>query len=329
MKFRDAGPPLRIMMSDVAREQTAHRLEQTMAGRRHVTVAPGEDADIGFVSRDVTGLSTKHEVLPATQRFYDGLLAAPSLRWVHLHSAGADRAIYVELRRRGVELTTSSGVNASVVVQTALAGILALARRFPQLMAAQRTRTWASLMTGGLPRDLVGQTAVIVGWGPIGQGIGAFLRMLGLTVSVVRSSVTPVDDQTRTVAFENIHQLLPAADWLVLACPLTERTRGMLSAAALALLPSHACLVNVARGEVVDEDALIDTLRSGRLAGAYLDVFVHEPLPSSSALWTLDNVIVTPHSAGHSDGNEARVATLFLDNLRNWIDNGTLLHRVA
>ena len=316
-----APKPLRILMSDAAWAQNADGIAEAMGGRDFVQAAPGQDADVAFVSRDVTGLSTKHRVLPATQRFYDGLLNAPGLRWVHVHSAGADRPVFVALRERGVALTTSSGANAAVVVQTALAGMLALARHFPRLMAAQRQRTWTSLMESGMPRDLAGQTAVIVGWGPIGQGLGALLRMLGLHIAVVRSSAALVDVQTPTVAFEDIGQLLPRADWLLLACPLTERTRGLITADALALMSPHAHLVNVARGEIVDEPALTDALRNGHLAGAYLDVFAHEPLPAESPLWTLDNVIATPHSAGHSDGNEARVAALFLDNLRRWNDN--------
>lgn len=309
---------LRILLSAKARQQLAADIAALLADTPHALVDVGEDADVAFVSRDVTGLSTKHAVLPDTQRFYDAMLGAPSLRWVQAHSAGADRAIFIELRQRGVTVTTAAGANASVVVQTALAGILALARRFPQLMDAQRRKVWAPLVGSGLPRDLAGQAAVIVGWGPIGQGLAALLQALGLRVSVVRGSDAPAAQAAETVSFEHMHQLLPRADWLVLACPLSERTRGLVDEAALALLPQGAHVVNVARGEVIHEGALIDALVTGRVAGAYLDVFEHEPLLHDSPLWTLPNVIATPHCAGHSDGNERRVSAIFLDNLGRW-----------
>jgi len=316
-------------MSTSARAQADASIAEVFAGRPYVFVAPGDDADIAFVSRDITGLSTKDIVLPDTQRFHDALLAAPGLRWAHVHSAGADRPIYVELRRRGVRLTTSSGANTEVVVQTAIAGILALARRFPQLMAAQRRRQWAPLIGADLPRDLAGQTALVVGWGPIGQGIATLLQALGLRVMAARGSSVAVGPEVDTVPYEELERLLPRADWLVLACPLSSRTEGLIDAAALALLPPGAHLVNVARGAVLDEAALLDALGRGRLAGAYLDVFEHEPLPAESPLWTADKIIVTPHSAGHSDGNEPRVRRVFLDNLRRWLDGEALRHEVA
>jgi phosphoglycerate dehydrogenase-like enzyme len=322
--------PLRILMTPQAAAQTTLGLPAALGDRTHVLVNPGNDADMAFVSRDVTGLSTKHEVLPHTRAFHDAMRHAPSLRWVHAHSAGADRPVYGELRARGVEVTTSSGANAGVVVQTALAGVLMLARQFPQLLAAQRASTWSPLMGSGLPRDLAGQTAVIVGWGPIGQGLGALLAALGLRVVSVRGSEAPAAAPAHeSVSYERLHTVLPQADWLLLACPLSDRTRGLIDAAALARMPAGARLVNVSRGEVIDEPALIDALRSGTLAGAYLDVFAHEPLPADSPLWSLLNVIVTPHTAGHSDGNEARVAAIFLDNLRRWVRNQPLLNRVV
>ena len=343
-----SAAPLRIFVSGAARASLGARLTGVLAGQAHVFVSPDSagadgtptlDADIAFVSRDVTGLSTKHETLPATQIFYDAMRCAPSLRWVHGHAAGADRPIFQELMARGVQVTTSSGANAGVVVQTALAGLLALARGFPQMLAAQRAHIWAPLIKTGLPRDLAGQTAVIVGWGPIGQQLGALLAALGLRVIAVRREAIPVTDTdtntgtgtgnaaVETVSFEDLNKVLPRADWLVLACPLNERTRELINADALACLPVGAHLINVARGEIVDEAALVSALQSGKLAGAYLDVFAHEPLPTGSPLWDLPNVMVTPHSAGFSDANAAKVAQMFIDNLARWLAGEQLCNR--
>ena len=157
-----------------------------------------------------------------------------------------------------------------------------------------------------------------MGWGPIGQRIGALLQALGLRVAVARQSAVLAHADIPTVQYKILHQLLPQADWLVLCCPLSAETRFLVNDAALARLPRGAHVVNVARGDVMDEDALIAALTSGALAGAYLDVFAHEPLPSNSPLWALPNVIVTPHCAGFSDGNEQRVARMFLENLSRW-----------
>jgi phosphoglycerate dehydrogenase-like enzyme len=317
-----AGRPLRLLLSREAGAKLAAQLEPVLGGRPHALLAPGDPdaalAEVAFVSRDVTGLSTKHRVLPDTQSMYDALLAAPALRWVHIHSAGADRPVYVQLRERGVQVTTSSGANAPVVAQNALLGVLALARHWPQLAAAQREHRWAPLIATGLPRDLQGQTAVVVGWGPVGQEIARLLRALGLRVVIVRRQACAAEGVT-VVADTQLHEVLPTADWLLLACPLNERTRGLVGARELALLPAHCGLVNVARGEVVDEEALVEALRARRIAGAYLDVFAHEPLPPDSPLWDLPNVVCTPHSAGFSDGNEQRVARMFLDNLARFV----------
>lgn len=327
--------PLRILLSPQTRQDLAGAIAAVLGPRAFelVTVTDAADAtpaavDVAFISRDVTGLSTKHVLTEESQAFYAVLRGASELQWMHIHSAGADRPIYTELRARGVQLTTSSGANAEVVAQTALAGLLALARRFPQLMTAQQARTWAPLLLQP-PRDLAGQTAMVVGWGPIGQRIGAFLRLLGLKLIVVRHQPEPVAQEgVETVNFAKWHSLLPRADWLLLACPLTEQTRGLVNREALAALPEGACLINVARGEVVVERDLIEALREAHLGGAYLDVFEHEPLGSDSPLWGFDNVIVTPHSAGHSDGNQRRVADLFLANLARWHAGQPLLHRV-
>lgn len=317
--------PLRILMSDQTQARLGDAVADVLGGRAFEPVIAAQqhgnepgDVDVAFISRDVTGLSTKHRVLEPLESFYVSLRNSPRLAWVHAHSAGADRPIFGELKERGVRVTTSSGANGQVVAQTALAGILALAREFPRMFDAQRARTWTPLIGGLLPRDLAGQTAVIVGWGPIGRQLAGYLQMLGLNVIAVRSAAAPDADGVETHAFEDLAQIAGGADWLVLACPLSDRTRGLVDVRVLARMAPHARLVNVARGEVVVERDLIDALRAQSLAGAYLDVFEHEPLDGESPLWNMPNVIVTPHSAGHSDGNEARVDRIFLDYLREW-----------
>jgi phosphoglycerate dehydrogenase-like enzyme len=291
------------------------------------------DAQVAFISREVTGTSTKHEIHPALQQVYALLRQSPSLQWVHIHSAGADRQIYLDLLAKGVQITTSSGANAQVVAAVALAGILALARRFPLLWAEQQTRQWLPMMGARMPRDLPGQTATIVGWGPIGQKLGSLLQALGLQVVVVRQQVAepqhPPSEGVEMVTFESWTQVLPKTDWLILACPLTSKTRQLVNASALAALPQGAHLINVARGEVVDEPALVAALQSGHLGGAFLDVFAHEPLPPDSPLWAMPQVMITPHAAGHSDGNESRVGQMFLDNLRCWTEGAPLRNSVT
>lgn len=273
--------------------------------------------DIALVSRDITGTSTKHVLDDFTARYYDAMRNAPRLKWVHIHSAGLDRPIFIELRERGVQVSPSSGVNARSVAHTVAAGVLALNRRFPQIMRQQARHTWRTLATSTQPADLDGQTAVIVGWGPIGRLIGEFLTSLGLRIIVARHSGEPVPQAMATVAYRDLDSVLPRADWLILACPLTDATKRLIGPDALAALPADANLVNVSRGEVVAEQALIDALRSGQLAGAFLDVFEQEPLPPDSPLWDMENVIVSPHSAGHAAGNYQRVIDLFLEKLKD------------
>ncbi|MFW7342039.1 D-2-hydroxyacid dehydrogenase [Pollutimonas sp. H1-120] len=273
--------------------------------------------DAALVSRDITGSSTKYVLDDFTARYYDALRKAHGLQWVHIHSAGLDRPIFGELQARGVEVTPSSGVNAQSVAHTVVAGVLALNRRFPQIMRQQAQHTWRSLAASTLPADLAGQTAVIVGWGPIGRLIGEFLAALGLRIVVARHSPQPVPQAMATVTYRDLAGVLPQADWLILACPLTAATKRLIGPDLLDALPAGASLVNVSRGEVVVEQALVGALRSGRLAGAFLDVFEQEPLPPDSPLWDMENVIVSPHSAGHADGNYQRVIDLFLEKLKD------------
>ena len=328
--------PRRVLVSRQARELLAQQLGALDEASAPVQFLVLEDLvgetspalDAAFISRDITGLSTKHTLLQPLAGCYALLRLSPQLAWVHTHSAGADRPIYAELMARGVTVTTSSGSNAAVVAQSALAGLLALARQFPALMAAQQQRHWAPLVAGAWPPDLAGQTAVMLGWGPIAQTLQPLLSLLGLQVVVVRRSAQAAAPGVPTVPFTALQTVLPNADWLLLCCPLNAQTLGLVDADVLRQLPRGAQLINVARGEILVEADLIAALQSGHLAGAYLDVFEHEPLAAASALWALPNLILTPHSAGHSAGNAARVVALFANNLPRWLSGQPLAHVV-
>ncbi len=314
----------RILLSDTTAKELAPQLTEIFGvdGYEHVTAqqirAGATDADVCFVSREITGNSTKQNIAPDTQFFYDALKLSKDLKWIQVHSAGADRPIYLDLIARGVMLTTSSGASASLVAQTALTGLLSLSRRFPQLAAAQRAHVWAPFFKTGLPPDLEGQTATIVGWGPIGQKLGAWLMAIGLKIIVVRQSAASLVEGARVVSFDEFKDVLPETDWLILACPLTPQTDQLVNATAQALMKPSAHVINISRGAVIDEPALIDALNNGRLAGAYLDVFAQEPLAAESPLWDMPNVIATPHTAGFSDGILKRMSEMFIQNLKHW-----------
>ena len=327
--------PIRLLVSRAVRQSLGATLLAAADGRVLELLALEDIADdatqtvhAAFISRDITGQSTKHEPAAPLLACHAVLRRSTELAWVHTHSAGADRPIYAELRSRGISVTTSSGANADIVAHTALAGVLALARRLPQLMSAQREHRWAPLQAAPAPRSLVGQTAVLVGWGPIGRHLQPLLAVLGLRVLVVRQGSEPAGPAIETFGTHHLALALPRADWLLLACPLTDRTRRLIDGAALALLPAGAHLVNVARGEIVDQAALVQGLQGGRLAGAFIDVFEHEPLPANSPLWDLPNVIVTPHCAGYSDSHAPRVGAIFADNLGRWLHGQPLLHAI-
>lgn len=268
------------------------------------------------------------DVFPDWSRsFYSTLRKAPALRWLQLFNAGIDAPIFAELMQRGVRLTTASGTNAEAVANPALAGLLALARGVPRWIAQRREHVWRRTPRDAQPPDLRGQRLLLVGAGPIAAHIGTVARAIGLEVAAVRRDPSRLPHWASSVhAPADLAALLPATDWLVIACPLTAATRRLIDARALALLPAGAHLVNVGRGEIVEEAALVEALRSGRMAGAYLDVFEQEPLPLDSPLWDLPNVLLSPHDAASSAGNDRRVYELFRGNLARWLAGEPLLN---
>lgn len=336
MTSQKSNKPLRILVS----QKSFFDLQKLIHQQADIAIElmnseeqkPGVQFDAALISRDVTATSTKQKIIPSTQSFYDLLLNASDLKWVQLHSAGADRQIYLDLMKQGVTITGSSGVNAPIVMQTAITGILMLARHFPKMLQAQTEHRWDSLINYPLPPDLSGQTAVIVGRGPIGSSIAKVLELFGVKTILIAFNDALKEQKHSTsnvIHISKLKQVLPQAQWLILACPLSKETRNLIDQSAIDLLPDGARIVNVARGEIICEAELIAALQSKKLAGAYLDVFASEPLAANSPLWGMENVIVTPHSAGHSAGNEARVLELFVENLRLFASGQVLKNQIA
>jgi phosphoglycerate dehydrogenase-like enzyme len=275
--------------------------------------------EIAYYTRDI-------RFSPLNEPFVEALAAAPRLKWVHFVTAAIEHFPFVTaLLERGVKLTHSAGSNGEPVAQTAICGLLMLARGLPHWWAAQGRRKWAPLRHDALPRDLEGQTVLIVGLGTIGSAVARFCQALGMHVIGVRRSPRRSEDPVHEMhAPTALPELLPRCHWVVLACPLTPETRRMMHAGTLARLPRGACLINVARGGLVDEAAVVAALKSGQLGGAYLDVFEQEPLPSDSPLWDLPNVVLSPHNASASAGNDDRATRIFLANLASWARGGPL-----
>lgn len=263
-----------------------------------------------------------------SRQFFSTVRKAPKLGWMQVFNAGVDHPIYTEMMQRGARLTTSSGATAEPIAQTCITGILMLSRNFPRWLAAQPKHAWDPMRTPDFPRDLAELKVTVVGMGRIGNEIARLARVLGMPVTGVRrSGRQPGDHADRVVPPSELDAILPQTDWLVLACPLTDDTRGLITAERLARLPRGARIANIARGEIIDEPALIAALQADHLGGAYLDVFAQEPLPAESPLWDLPNVIVTPHNSAAAAGNEDRVFAVFLDNLGRFLQGEPLVNQ--
>ena len=246
---------------------------------------------------------------------------APRLEWVQARNAGAGEQLGAALQVAepgeldGLTVTTSSGVHAGPLAEFAILGLLAFAKDLPRYRRDQRERYWPE---GQTPvGELRGQTLLLVGVGAIGTETARLASAFGMHVLAVKRSlegVVPHVDELHPVS--ELRSLVARADAIVITLPATDATRGLLDAETLAAVKPGAVLVNVGRGAVIDEPALIERLQDGTLKGAALDVFAEEPLPQDSPLWELDNVIVTPHDIALVESEEPRIVDLFIDNLR-------------
>jgi phosphoglycerate dehydrogenase-like enzyme len=228
----------------------------------------------------------------------DRHLAAPRLRWVHCDQAGLNRSARPAVFEKGLLVTSSSGRSAPALAEHAFAFMLAFAYRLPSFLAAQREHTW------GIPgqdelRALYGRTVGVIGLGNTGREVVTRAKAFGMRTLGYRRSAEDVPGLDRLYAHargETLDELLRESDFVVLATPLSDATAHLIGARELGLMRPHAVLVNLARGGVVDEAALVEALRGGRIGGAGLDVFEREPLPPESPFWELPNVLITPHT---------------------------------
>jgi phosphoglycerate dehydrogenase-like enzyme len=290
---------------DVVRQVGAERVSD--ADRARITVA--------FWSPDVV------ESRDRTRAFLGACLRMPNLRWLQVCFAGTDDPVFTRLRERRVIVTNAAGTNAAPIAQMVFGYILAFSCDLPRLAIAQRDRSWQS----GRVLDLEGVRLGIVGMGAIGSEVARIGVTLRMEVIGLRRTVTG-NEPCVTWTDNHLARLLTWCDVLVIAAPLTDNTRGLIGAEQLASMREGAWLVNVGRGAIVDEQALVDALRSGHIGAAGLDVFETEPLAKDSPLWDMSNVIVTPHMAGTSLRSGRRTVTLFFENLSKFVSGEPLMN---
>jgi phosphoglycerate dehydrogenase-like enzyme len=259
--------------------------------------------------------------------------AARHLRWIHAPTAAVHQFMFPELIESKVMLTNSTEVHGPVVAEHVIALIFALAKKIPQAALYQRKRVWGQegmWNAGQHLKEIAGAVLGLIGVGSIGRRVAQMASGLGMRVIAVREHVEKGRPEGVEVVFSpaELGELLGQSDYTVVAAPLLPATNRLMDAPRLGMMKPGAFLINVGRGPLVDEAALADALRSRRIAGAALDVFEQEPLPSDSRLWELDNLLITPHTAGLTEKLWDRHYALFSDNLRRYLSHQPLRYLV-
>jgi phosphoglycerate dehydrogenase-like enzyme len=267
------------------------------------------------------------------------------LRWVQLDTSGVDHVRTTPLWETDVEITTLNGVAPSNMAEFAVMMMLAFGHRLRLMVDLQRERTWPTYQERWdwfMPSELRGATVGIVGYGSIGRQIGRIAHAFGMRVLALRRSGSAVrqtfsipalldaaaPEPDRVYLPHELGEMLPECDYVVLIVPYTTETHHLIDEGALRAMKPSAVLINIARGGVVEETALIRALHEGWIAGAALDVFAEEPLPTGSPLWAMPNVLISPHVAGFTPHYHERVLGIFAENLRRLLEGQPLLNRV-
>ena len=308
----------------IAFAHVAYRAAEEFAARRtgiaHFEVRTLEDLE---------RRAREADVLVVSGLWRNTLMArAPKLRFVQSFSAGTDQYDKALFAKRGVRLANAQGVNERAVAEHAIALILALTRQLHLARDNQRESLWRGMIGDRALREqeLGGKTLVVIGLGRIGTRLARLARAFDMRVIGVRRTARPAPDAADEVlAQADLARALGEADIVALTCPLTPETQGLIGAAALAALKPGALLVNVARGKVVDEAALLAALADGRVGAAALDCFHEEPLPRESPFWALPNLLITPHAAGETGGYEKNVVDILNENVERLLRGETTL----
>ena len=319
---------MKIVVSERVKKDYGRRIREAAPGAKLITPSLTDgalswsgdpsSADVCLFSEDMwQEQDMRRTLLPV-------LFGLPDLKWFHTFSAGTDAGAFKAMIDRGTVLTNSSGASAPSIAQYVLAMVLYRTKPIEAWRESQSRAAWEPIPAG----ELTGQTVGIVGTGSIGGEVARLAKAFGMRTIGIRRSTKRTPHLDEQLPPKQLAKMLKQADFVVLACPLTPETEGLIGERELRAMKPTATLINVARGRVCDEGALIRALQEHWIAGAALDVFDFEPLPEQSPLWSLPNVIVTPHNSGTSPRNMARMMEIFLDNLARFAAGKPLRNRV-
>lgn len=295
------------------REQIGRLLGEALGGVR-ILYASSPDALTDAQSVEVV-------ICPTLDWLPLAVAKLPNLRWIHFLSAGVDAIWDMGFAKSGLRLSKSSGVHAAAMAEVAFALMLHFVKQIGVFQRQQAERTWRRYTL----KELTGQTLGIVGLGSIGQELARRAKCFDMRVLGALHSQRPVVNVDQTFGPDGVETILQRSDFVVLTVPLTPATRRLVGERLLHAMKPSAYLVNLSRGGVVDERALVQALKGGRIAGAALDVFEHEPLSPASELWEMENVVVLPHVAGTTEQYMERALKIFIENFASLLQNGRLV----
>ncbi|MBD2249989.1 D-2-hydroxyacid dehydrogenase [Nostoc parmelioides] len=306
-----------ILPKDITTELEAHLPDEV------VVVRADSEGNLDGDTTDAEVYFSWFNLKPKT--LHRVLEAAPQLRWHHAPNAGVNHIITPQYLERNLILTNGAGVHAIPIAEFAIAYMLSHAKQLPQLYKQQLEHNW---QRGLAIEELLDKTLLIIGAGGIGQEIASRAKAFGMRILGSRRHPQPLPNFDKVVGADEWKELLGEADYVVIATPLTWDTKGMIDTEVLCLMRPSAYLINIARGAIVDEFALVEALQNGEIAGAALDTVFTEPLPPESLLWSLPNVVITPHCSGNSPRTKERSLALFIDNFTRY-RHGQPLHNVV